>query len=123
VLDFKPTGFISVGIGPVSLDPAFVDKGPPKPNLSADLTFFADRMQVKIPPLPPSTKEEFKLSNELMMQNPEPNAKRYHTMALIFKQRADGTTIFPKLPVDVKSSHGSLEVQPAYKTEANNHEG
>jgi hypothetical protein len=37
VLDFEPTGFISDGIGPVPLDPNFVDKGPPSPNLSTDL--------------------------------------------------------------------------------------
>jgi hypothetical protein len=87
----------------VSLDPDFVDEGPASPNLSADLTFLAERMQVKIPPLPPSTKEELKLFNELMKENPEPNAKRYHAMAIIFKQRADGITIFPKLPSMLKA--------------------
>jgi hypothetical protein len=60
-------------------------------------------MQLKIPPLPSSTKEEFKLFNELMMENPEPNAKRYHTMAVIFGQWADGITIFPKLPSMLKA--------------------
>jgi hypothetical protein len=49
---------------------------PPSANLSVDLTFRAERMMLlKILPLPPSTKEELKLFNDLMRQNLEPNAR------------------------------------------------
>jgi hypothetical protein len=92
LLDFKTMDLISVGIGPISLDPEFVTVGPSKDGMSADLSFLARQMGVTIPPIMPCTKEEF-----------TPTSKTWSKMARVFVSKADGRTIFPKLPSMLRS--------------------
>jgi len=102
LLDFKPTDFVAVGIGPVSFYPDNVDKGPSMAGSSKDLTYMAERMNIAVPPLPPSTKAEFQLFTHLIKDNPKPANTNFHEMAKDYKRRTNGKD---------KSSHGK-ERQP-----------
>ena len=61
LLDFLGSDFVSVGIGPLPVDPEIINKGPPMPGLSSDYTYLCKKMGLVLAPLPPSTIKEFKI--------------------------------------------------------------
>lgn len=105
ILAFKPTEFVAVGIGPLSYDAKYVDTGEPMAHFKGDLKFLAERMKLKCPPLPLSTKEEHVIYNNYLKSHPQPASKNWDELAQIFKGRVDGKTIFPKLPSMLKQHY------------------
>jgi len=102
ILAFKPTEFVAVGIGPLSYDLKYVDTGEPMPHFKGDLKFLAERMKLKCPPLPLSTKQEHLIYNDYLKSHPQPATKNWDELAQIFKNITNGKTVFPKLPSMLK---------------------
>ena len=65
--------YVPIGIGPVCLSVDYVYLGKPSEYLKDDMRFLAEKMNVIWQPLPVASKEEIKLFNEYMMQNPNHN--------------------------------------------------
>lgn len=59
-------------------------------------------MGVIFPPIPFSTSIELKMFNDWILCNPKPNDRQRQQFAATFKENANGSTIFPKLPSMVK---------------------
>jgi hypothetical protein len=97
-LDFKQTNFVSVGVGPVSLDPRFVTKGTPMKGLLVDMTFLAQQMGVTMPPIMSSTHTEYWYFVQYLTKEPNPGTKTFEAMAAESLAMADGQHKFPKLP-------------------------
>jgi len=99
VLRFKALDFISVGIGPLSYSTDFVTQGKPHKNLKGDILFVAKQMKLEIPPLPIVSIEERQLFNTHMRDHPDATRESdWQRLATKYKLKADGKTIFPKLP-------------------------
>ena len=98
--------FVAVGVGPLSHDSKYVAVlGPgerPAEGMSKDLQFMAKRMRVTIPPLPPSSPQEFAMIKTFCSQSPQPKEADIQRLCRTFKAQSNGTTIFPKLPSLVK---------------------
>lgn len=104
-LDFKPTNFISVGMGPKHLDPLCVRRGPPSPGASPDIDFMARRVCLERPPLPFSTKGEFKKLNQQACDDPNVNSKWLKEKASKCRDLADGKTMLPKAASALKQRY------------------
>jgi 3'-5' exonuclease len=104
-LEFKATNFVSIGIGPVCLDPELVDVGQPNESLSPDLYFMAERMGVCIPPLPLSTEKEYKLYTRAVLKYPSVNKSELREIGILFKKHSNGKDIFPKTISMLKAHH------------------
>jgi hypothetical protein len=102
-MEFASTGLAWVGIVPLSYNADYVEKGPPIIILKGDLWFLAMRMGLAIPLLPIATKYEIAIFTKFMQDHPKPTDAHFITLAKLYKQKADGKTIFPKLPSMVKS--------------------
>jgi len=89
--------FVSVGVGPLSLNEDYVTVGEPGEGLKDGLYFMANRMKVKYPPLPPTTPAEFAIIKKFCADHPQPKQNDYKKLCKIFKLKSNGTTIFPKL--------------------------
>ena len=57
------------------------------------------------PPLPVALMVEIKLSNEYMIQNPNPNKAAWDKLLKLYLTNFDGITISPKLPPMCKTYH------------------
>jgi len=79
-----------------------VDTGEPMPHFKGDLKFLAERMKLKCPPLPLSTKQEHLINNGYLKSHPQPATKNWDELAQIFKNITNGKTVFPKLPSMLK---------------------
>ena len=100
---FKPVdGFVAIGVGPLSLDPEYVQQGEPLPVLKGDLHFMAERMKLECPPLPLAHKDEFKIFRHFIARNPKVTRSTLHNLAKEFKAKSNGQTVFPKLPCMLK---------------------
>jgi hypothetical protein len=104
-LEFKATNFVSIGIGPVCLDPELVDVGQPNESLSPDLYFMAERMGVCIPPLPLSTEKEYKLYTQAVLKYPSVNKSELREIGILFKKHSNCKDIFPKTISMLKAHH------------------
>ena len=62
-----------------------------------------------LPLLPIATREEIKLFTEFMLSHPNPTDSNFKALAKLFKEKADGKTIFPKLPSMVKHYYNRWE--------------
>ena len=102
VSQFRPLDFVAWGLGPLTFDPEFVEKGNPADHLGGDLHFMAKRMGVKYPPLPPFTISEFSMIKEFCHTHPGQKTVDIVNLCKKFKQLSDGKTIFPKLPSMIK---------------------
>jgi hypothetical protein len=102
VSNYEPLDFVSVGVGPLSLNPKYVEKGDPADCLRGDLLWMADKMGVKYPPLPPSTQREFGMIKNFCSQNPQPKQADYDRFCETFKSQSNGVDVFPKLPSMLK---------------------
>lgn len=103
VSEYKPLGFTSVGVAPLSFDERYVDKGEPGKNLKvgSGMWFLAKRHGVQYPPLPPHSKEEFGMIREFCAEHPNPKTADIQQLCKDFKAKANGTTINTKLPTMV----------------------
>jgi hypothetical protein len=95
-LQFKATNFVSIGIGPVCLDPELVDVGAPNQLLSPNLYFMAEKMGVCIPPLPLSTEKEYKLYTCAVLKYPSVNKNELPEIEILFKKHSDGKDVFQR---------------------------
>lgn len=101
---FKPVeNFVAVGIGPLYYDSDYVDKGEANKQLTGEILFMAERMEVVCPPLHVAGPHEKKIFNDFMVSNPKPSRKTWYELAKVFKAKTNYTTIFPKLPSMLKS--------------------
>ena len=104
--------FVSVGIGPLSVEgyKKFVeaDKDPHE-SLKGDLRFLAQRMHVECPPLPVQSQAEFRIYNDFMRKCKKPKAADWVKLAIIYKEKCDYKTVFPKLPSMLKSYYKKWE--------------
>jgi hypothetical protein len=103
ILAFKPTYVVVVGIGPLSYDSTCVQVGEPMPHLTGDMLFLAQRMKLKCPPIPCSTKEEIKIYNAFLRAHPKPNERQWRELESQFLHKMYGINVFPKLPQMLKS--------------------
>jgi hypothetical protein len=103
ILAFKPTYFVEVGIGPLSYDSTCVQVEEPMPHLTGDMLFLAQRMKLKCPPIPCSTKEEFKIHNAFLRAHPKQNERQWRELASQFLHKMDGINVFTKLPQMLRS--------------------
>lgn len=95
--------FVSVGIGPLSYDPNYVElSSNPSINLKQDLHFIAKRMGLKYPLLPLASTQEVKVLNDFLL-NHSPTTSNLEKLARQFKELSDGVEIFPKLPSMLKA--------------------
>lgn len=114
--------YVAVGIGPLSYDSRFVTfSNKPHDEVKGDLRFVAASMQLELPPLIISTKEERVIFNEFRRSHP--GNKRLPQSALvelasIFKTKANGTTIFPKLPSQLAAYDSNFQKISAVKITA-----
>ena len=102
VSQFKPLDFVAWGLGPLSFDPRFVEKGAPADHLKGDLLFMAKRMEVKYPPLPPCTEQEFGMIKNFCASHPGQTTVEIERFCETFRQKSDGKSVFPKLPTMIK---------------------
>lgn len=94
--------FVSVGIGPLNYDERFVQFSPkPAPFMTGDMLFLAERMKLKYPLLPLSTKAEFKILDDYLLNN-KPTTSNIEKLAQIYNTKSNGKDIFPKLPSMIK---------------------
>jgi len=87
-----------------------------KITLTADQKYLAEKLRVPIPFLPIHSKEERKLFSLLMLErgadsHSKLSGEAFNVVALEFCRRADGITIFPKLPVYLRLYHASWQQQ------------
>ena len=74
--------------------------------LKGDLKFLAGRQRLSIPIVPVRTLEERQLVTQFIQQyGGRATAATFIAMAVHFKERADGRTIFHKLPCILKAYH------------------
>ena len=66
----------------------------PSPLLSGGLKWLAAKMQVDLPPLPPSSTVEFTTIKDFMTRYPQPVTKDIEE---VFLQKSNSKTLFPKL--------------------------
>ena len=95
--EHSPLDFISVGVGPLSLNKDYVTVGEPGKDLKDGLYFMAKQMKVKYPPLPPSTPKEFAMIKKFCTDHPQPKQIDIKKLCKRFNNESNGTTIFPKL--------------------------
>jgi len=98
--------FIAIGVGPLSYDTNYVTFGPVHPKIKGDVKFVARKMGIELPPLPISTKEERKLFNEFRRDNctgSKLGPTKVHELCTLYKSKADGVSIFPKIPSQIQS--------------------
>jgi hypothetical protein len=114
VLPCKPD-FVSVGIGPLTYNPRFVEFGDPAEHLTGDLEFMASQMNLKYPILPIGSKEEVKIYNEFV-KNKKPTPTNLEKLCEIFKEKSDGINIFPKIPSVLKSYKSTWEKNNEIRT-------
>jgi hypothetical protein len=110
LMDYKPVlDYISVGVGPLNFSSEkHVKVGKPmKLLVSRDYRFMAEMEGVELPPsLPIKGHEENKLFNCIMKERTmKGKSANWDLMAEEFLKRADGKTIFPKLPQLLKSHY------------------
>lgn len=98
-------GHVAVGIGPLCYDPDYVDTGECHQNLRGDMRFLAEKMNLVLPPLPLSHRDEHKIFNDYVKAHPSMKAADFRALARDFKSRSDGLTIFPKLPSILKAHY------------------
>lgn len=103
LMEFSPTDLVSIGIGPLSYDADFVEKGQPNPILQGEMKFMAERMGIREPLQPIAHPDEVKMFTNFMMKHPKPTDSHFSELAKQYKQASNGTTIFPKLPSMVKA--------------------
>ena len=103
LMEFKALDMISVGIGPLSYDSDYVEKEAPDKTLKGDRLFLAECMGLVLALLPIATKEEIKIFAAFMLTHPKLTDSNFRDLAKLYKEKADGITIFPKLPSMVKS--------------------
>lgn len=115
VSQFKPLDFVAWGLGPLSFDPRFVDKGDPADHLKGDLLFMAKRMGVKYPPLPPSTEQEFGMIKNFCASHPGQKSVDIERLCENFRQKSDGKSVFPKLPSMIKPGIKRWEINQEIK--------
>ena len=106
ISNFHAIDFISVGIGPLHYSSMFVEQGEPDERLTNDMKFLAKRMGVKMPPLMVAHKDEIRIFNQFMTNHVKLNANLQTKLCQLFKLKANGTTIFPKLPSMIKNYEG-----------------
>ena len=102
-MEVASTGLAWVGIVPLSYNVDYVDKGPPNCILKGDLWFLAERMGLVFPLLPIASRYEIAMLTKFMQDHPKPTDAHFIMLAKLYKQKSNGTTIFPKLPSMVKS--------------------
>ena len=56
------------------------------------------KMKLTIPPMPISYLQEIKIFNGFMKENPSFTSNNISNLAVLFKEKSNGTTVFPKLP-------------------------
>jgi hypothetical protein len=96
--------YTAVGIGSLSYDSRFVTFGDPHPNLKGDLKFVARKMGLKLPPLEISSRDERIIFNDFRRNHIDMkklSPPLLNELAMIYKSKADGVSIFPKLPSQV----------------------
>ena len=94
--------FVAIGVGPLSLDEDYVTVGEPADGLNGDLLFMAEKMGVKYPPLPPSSRREFGMIKHFCSNNPQPKEKDYQQLCKEFNAQANGDDIWPKYITMIK---------------------
>ena len=94
--------FVAVGVGPLTIDEDYVTVGDPADDLKNDLLFIAEKMNVKYPPLPPSSRREFGMIKHFCSNNPQPKEKDIKQFCKTFKALANGDDIWPKYPTMIK---------------------
>ena len=103
------TNFVSVGIGPLSYDERYVTMSDtPNPNLKGDKHFMAKQMGLLFPLLHVGSHAERRIIKEYMIDK-RPTTDNFKRLAVIFKERSNGTDIFPKLPTMLKSYYKNIE--------------
>jgi hypothetical protein len=74
-------------------------------GLKGDMLFLALRMGVECPPLPVGHKNEFTIFTRFFLKQPRVNAQTWSLLSTEFLEKADGNTIFPKLPSMLKAHY------------------
>ena len=102
VSQFQPLDFVAVGVGPLTHNEKYVEKGKPAAYLNDDLKFGAEKMGVVYPPMPPSTKAELGMIKRFCGETPQPKEVDVQRLCATFKSRSNGVDILPKIPSMVK---------------------
>ena len=113
VSQYKPLDFIAVGVAQLSLNEDYVEKSPPADNLNGDLRWVAERMGLKYPPIPPSTKKEFDMIRNFCKNHPKPTRTNIQSLCKTFKAQSNGIDIFPKLPSMVNPAISRWKINQA----------
>jgi len=90
--------FVAVGIGPLSHSDDYISQGPPDACLKGDILFVAKQMGMTHPPLPISHPQEKAMYNNFRESHQAMTTGDEQELAKLFKTKANGTTIMPKLP-------------------------
>ena len=95
--------FTAVGVRPLNFNDTFVKKGQPDKRLNGDLRFLALKQGVTMPPLGVTTPEEKNMYNDFFLSNPQKKSQSaFNSLAELYLKKANGTTIFPKLPTTLR---------------------
>ncbi|KAL7535177.1 hypothetical protein ACHAXR_006318 [Thalassiosira sp. AJA248-18] len=104
VSEYSPLDFTAVGLGPLTFNEDYVERGEPAECLKGDLRFMAERMGLKYPFFPPSTKKELGMIKRFCGDCPKPKMEDIQNLCRQFKARANGIDVFPKVPSMIKPS-------------------
>lgn len=119
VLEFKADDeFVSVGIGPLCDDNECVEMGKPASHFKGNMKFIAIRMGLKYPLMHMGSQDEIKIFTDFMTDH-APTEANFRRLAKIYRQRANGITIFPKLPSVLKSHYKIWEQNRKIKVAEN----
>jgi len=67
------------------------------------------KMKLTMPPMPISHLHEIKIFNDFIKENPSFTSNNISNLAIIFKEKSNGTTVFPKLPSLIKQYYKRWE--------------
>lgn len=95
--------FTAVGVGPLTFNPEYVEKGEPADCLKGDPRFMAKRMRLKYPIFPPSTRQELGMIKRFCAKCPQPKMKDIQDLCRQYKAKSNGIDVFPKVPSIIKS--------------------
>ena len=92
ILQFKSVqNFDSIGIGELKYSEQFVEKGEVDERIRVrDIRFMAEKMKLRMPPLPISHWEEIKIFNDFMKENNTLSNSKCVDLAELYKEKCNG---------------------------------
>ena len=112
--------FDLIGLGELKYSEQFVEKGEVDERIRVrDIRFMAEKMKLRMPPLPISHWEEIKIFNYFMKENNTLSNSKCVELAELYKEKCNGIQIFLKLPSMIKQYYKQWKANSLIKLAQN----